>query len=328
MLAILANYAIIGIVFCLRHIFVSKRQHIHVICVLDDPSIWQMHDQFALYFERARLSFDLFDSAKNSYSWRMIHACDFVALIVGKQYGTRNPAGVSQMHISYLNAKTKHKPLLVLACEGQREGAATDFLALLAQDGVPIWYYQDNDNLNTLIDDAYLSLTLDRPTSEGVDDLAWIERQAGQNENFTKIISDIVDVIPMTDAKHDNTGAKTMFALQHYFDPVIIKATAQAFSGGTLTDTDFVFTTDFSSIIDAIKANAQGESFAKPMIARALTQLATIDALANIQEVRPEVHAVGRCVVAFADVDWTEDALATAGVIVKDGELWRFAPEE
>lgn len=90
----------------------SYSHHIHLICDSQDAKLFAWHDALTMLFdERVRITRDLFimNSQTANYSWRCINQCDFVFVLVGECYGTVNASGVSQLHISYLNAKTKNK---------------------------------------------------------------------------------------------------------------------------------------------------------------------------------------------------------------------------
>ena len=55
------------------------------------------------------------------YGRQCIDSCDYALMIIGDSYATVQKNGVSQMHLSYLNAKAKLKPLLILAKKHHHE---------------------------------------------------------------------------------------------------------------------------------------------------------------------------------------------------------------
>ena len=89
------------------------RYHAHVIKVADEQPLASA--QLALFFEQqAFLTQDLavISTDTINYSRRCIEKCDFVIMLIGDSYGQTNMSGVSQMHLSYLTAKAKRKPLM------------------------------------------------------------------------------------------------------------------------------------------------------------------------------------------------------------------------
>lgn len=48
-----------------------------------------------------------------TFSRRQIDDCDYVVILLGSQYGEQSVSGVGYMHLEYLYAKTKQKPIIV-----------------------------------------------------------------------------------------------------------------------------------------------------------------------------------------------------------------------
>ena len=93
----------------------NRRYHIHVICADNDQLL--VLDSVAMFFQgRAFLTYDVSSKLPKAalYGRQCIDACDYALMIIGDSYGTAQNTGVSQMHLSYLNAKAKLKPLLIL----------------------------------------------------------------------------------------------------------------------------------------------------------------------------------------------------------------------
>ena len=93
----------------------NRRYHIHVICADNDQLL--VLDSVAMFFQgRAFLTYDVSSKLPKAalYGRQCIDACDYALMIIGDSYGTAQNTGVSQMHLSYLNAKANLKPLLIL----------------------------------------------------------------------------------------------------------------------------------------------------------------------------------------------------------------------
>ncbi len=124
------------------------RYHVHTIMVVDEQPI--VSSQMALFFETvAFMTQDLATVSVETmnYSRRCIEACDFVVMVVGDGYGKTNASGVSQLHLSYLTAKSKQKPLLIFIKTDDVENSSRqrqDFVGLLeSQNSQDIYYYNN-----------------------------------------------------------------------------------------------------------------------------------------------------------------------------------------
>ena len=52
-----------------------------------------------------------------AFARRQIDDCDYVLLLLGSQYGEQSVSGVSYMHLEYIYAVTKQKPIIVFMHE-------------------------------------------------------------------------------------------------------------------------------------------------------------------------------------------------------------------
>lgn len=50
----------------------------------------------------------------SAYARRQIDDCDYVVLLLGSQYGEQSVSGISYMHLEYIYAVTKQKPIMVI----------------------------------------------------------------------------------------------------------------------------------------------------------------------------------------------------------------------
>ena len=97
-----------------------------------------------------------------AFARRQIDECDYFILLVGGRYGELTPSGVSYMHLEYIYAVTKQKPVLaILHAEPERREAhlreptddgrakLDDFRKRLLQDQILHLTYQDCRDLDT-----------------------------------------------------------------------------------------------------------------------------------------------------------------------------------
>ena len=138
----------------------NQRYHIHIICTAHDQPL--ILDRLAVFFrDNAFLTYDVSSTISGSalYSRQKIEDCDYVIVIVGDNYGTSRKTIVSQMHLSYLGAKAKLKPMMCLlktySEEVQLSWQLIEFIRLIEQHSNHIYYYDNDSNFEQLISYAH-----------------------------------------------------------------------------------------------------------------------------------------------------------------------------
>lgn len=272
------------------------RQHIHLICDPKDPSLYRLQDALTIFCEkRASLSKDLLCTGNEAanYSWRCINRCDMVFMLLGKSYGELTNTGVSQLHISYLNSKTKHKPLAVFVLDGvERPKRLSDLLDILTGDSIPLYNIKETSDLATLFDDAYTALLT--PSSL---------------HTTTHLSPTQPNVLRLNKAK----TASPKKPPPPLFDELLLNCTAHAFRGGTLIEATFMAGTTWHAILEALAQ--YGGNFSLQTLWRILSDLVAHQAMAAVKQQHPDVHAISRCQVTKADVFWIEDELNATNLI-------------
>lgn len=93
----------------------NHRYHIHIVCTAHDQPL--ILDSLAVFFQKtAFLTYDVANRLSQSslYNRQSVENCDYVIVVIGDNYGASGSVFVSQMHLSYLSAKAKLKPMLIL----------------------------------------------------------------------------------------------------------------------------------------------------------------------------------------------------------------------
>lgn len=151
------------IVILLSKIFVNIevtlsncRYHIHVICTAHDQSL--VLDSLAIFFQKiAFLTYDVGNqiSQASFYSRQNIEICDYIIVVVGDNYGASRHVMVSQMHLSYLGAKAKNKPMMTLIKTRDEEIQVSwqlqDFTRLVERQSNHIYYYDSSTDISQLL---------------------------------------------------------------------------------------------------------------------------------------------------------------------------------
>lgn len=115
----------------------QHRYHIHVCLVKNEQpefeNAWQIASTNS-YF----LTWDLMDMSMPylSYSRQQIEKCDCVLFVLDDSYGQLSPSGISFLHLCYIFAKTKRKPLFALIKNPAdfHERRRTDFAELIEKE--------------------------------------------------------------------------------------------------------------------------------------------------------------------------------------------------
>ena len=132
------------------------RYHIHVICTAHDQSL--VLDSVAIFFQKtAFLTYDVGNqiSQASFYSRQNIEICDYIIVVVGDDYGASRNVMVSQMHLSYLGAKAKNKPMMTLVKTRDEEIQVSwqlqDFTRLVERQSNHIYYYDSSTDISQLL---------------------------------------------------------------------------------------------------------------------------------------------------------------------------------
>lgn len=301
------------------------RHHIHVICDCLDSSVHLMHDCLSLFFEQgAYVTSDLFlvrpESA--SYSWNCINACDFAIMIIGGSYGTLTNTGVSQLHVSYLNAKTKNKPLVVFIKESShRPRQLHDLIGVIKQQ-VPISHiydFNEYQDLNHLVKSAYTQLQNTTQPPSVV--LGVIDTE--DKQDMPKV-GDVLTIETPSKKLATSKYRRDSFSPQLQ-DELVVNCNAHAFKGGTLIEVAFMASTSWCQVLQVLAANIA--PFSSQGMWRMLNELVSTQAMGIVQTTHPDVHAISRCQVTKADILWIREILIEAHWIEKSStakEAWKI----
>lgn len=289
----------------------AERLHIHLICDINDASLHDAHDALTIFCEdKAHLSFDLFgvNNETANYSWRCINRCDYVLILIGESYGKLNHSGVSQLHISYLNARTKNKPMTALIYHAEsRPRQLNDLVNAINEHNTQIYNLDAQTNLHALLSSVF-------------DD---IKNAKKRKEKSTE--PSLFSKPNLTRYEHTLTHhIKPAPSLQ---DEVLLNCTAHAFKGGTLIEVAFIASSTWRAILSALVDTSM--SFSLQGLWRVLNDLIADQAMPAVKATHPDVHAISRCQITKSDVLWIQEELQTAGWIAQSSrnltgkETWR-----
>lgn len=319
----------------------NRRHHIHLICDNRDSSLYPIQDSLAIFFEtKALLTYDLYEANTDTanYSWRCVNACDCAIVLVGESYGALTNTGVSQLHISYLNAKTKNKPVVAFIYQADgKPRKLSEFETLIRSQLSMVYLFDDDTDIKALIEQAYQKLPLiqaDLPDpsddsvsqklsqSDKTPDIL-IEKTADKTPKIDNLptqanddIDDIFDKIPkLATAYEHNFSGVTSFLNPNLQDDVMLSCTAHAFQGGTLIEVAFMASTKWQAVLSKLVSMPV---FSSRTLWRVLNELVTPQAMPAICLTHPSVHAISRCQVTKADMLWVQEELVGAGWLINN----------
>lgn len=308
----------------------DSRYHIHLACVPDDVSIQTAHDDLLVFFkDKAFVTRDLLvvDQRSASYSRHCVNECDAVIFIIGHDYGRVNQSGVSQLHLTYTNAKTKNKPMLIFVSQekkGMRNRHLADFVNSIKNQHPHIIRFNAYGEINHIIALAFENLDLSKPQWHHQSNLA--SMQAETKSAVELLENDLLDsILPTHKVDVDVRTATNPMLLD---DELSLDCTAHVFEGGTLIEVEYVFTLTWRRVLLALLELKT--SFSEQSFVRCLNDLidkTQVDEMILTQH--PKAHAVSRHQIKKMELTRLRIDLQSVGWIVSVGQnmLWTVSDE-
>lgn len=314
----------------------NRRYHIHIICADNDQLL--VLDSLAIFFQaRAFLTYDVSSklSKASFYGRQCIDSCDYAVMIVGDSYGTVQKNGVSQMHLSYLNAKAKLKPLIVLVKNHSQDAVISrqlqEFIKLVTKQDNQLHYYDTEEDIEPLLVQAHYNAVANNKMVGG-----WVRANDEESTTSKKVVHEkSVDILPSTTEVENNSPDDEDFIADKVSEPIElteffeIQYSAQAYEGGNLTDVTRSLTLSWHEILMTLMRIPS--TFSSYGLQNAINRLITAKAEVDIKKEMPNVHAVSRCQISQADINnlqrklvganWIQ--LMTYGTRVSQ-ELWKL----
>ncbi len=316
----------------------NKYYHIHLICAPEDQVA--MQDGLAIFMEnRAFLTRDLSqgDHESASYSRRCIDKSDYIVMLVGDSYGKLNNTGVSQLHLSYIYAKTKAKPMLILIKlrnENETEKPSRqllDFVGMVERDNSDSIYYYDEDvRMQTFIEPAYRKFIKENGTARGWTQLPettnkiLVGNTIGNIGGNTGKLPTIAKVAKKSNAISsivaDTDFADIIGKPEHIDEPIVLSFTTDAYQGGNLSEIELSASLSWREILQSVRHFS--EPFSLNVLKQKVNELLNAQALALVQEIARAVHAVSRTRITDKDFQILQIQLIKMGwlKVVKDDE--------
>lgn len=341
-----------------------QRYHIHVCLVRNEHPEFENALQVA-FADNYFLTWDLIAHPSNfmDYSRQQIDRCDYLLFVLGNGYGYLSPSGVSFLHLSYIYAVTKRKPMLALIKNPNStinfSRQRLDLASLIQKDlGDNVIHFDLTQEAITAGLTAIKQLSQRFPVSgwqrasmpivrsvdnvlqpksvEPNDDysnsnLLFSPMLTAQpcipNEALVKDAKDTIATTPHTVSTLSSINELDVLSLN---DTVMVNYSAHAYQGGNLQDilADHVFR--WADILALLRPLPQ--PFSDVMMLKSLNDSLKEVALKEASKTLPNVHAVSRCQINNTDFQWIKKQLLNNQWLLRDSthrnnrELWRLNP--
>ncbi|MBF0659720.1 DUF4062 domain-containing protein [Psychrobacter sp. NG25] len=314
----------------------NRRYHIHIICADNDQLL--VLDSLAIFFQPfAFLTYDVSSQLPTAslYGRQCIDSCDYVAMIIGDSYGTVQRTGVSQMHLSYLNAKAKSKPLFVLVKNHSQDALISrqlqEFIKLVTRQDNQLYYYDTEADIEKLIAEAYDNIMVDHKVTGG-----WVRA----NEETIKFSNQSVaerfaDILSINKTVKKDSPVDEAFAADSVSQPIVlteaieVQYSAQAYEGGNLTDVTRPLELKWEEILVSLMKIPS--TFSSYGLQNTMNRLIASKAEQDVKQDMPNVHAVSRCQISQDDLNKLQRQLVGANWIQlttygtrASQELWKL----
>lgn len=311
----------------------NRRYHIHVICVAHDQSL--VLDAVAVFFQaRAFLTYDVASSLPKAalYGRYCVDACNYTIVILGDNYGAPQNIGASQMHLSYLSAKTKLKPMLVLIKTHSESSRLSkqlqNFTRLVEQQVNHVYYYDESTNIEKLLAYAYDNMIASQtPASKWVKVNEVLESPMPHTKTSSTAIKNVQR--PVKSCAVTNTATNPITATLELTDTFQVQYSVQAYEGGNLTDVMMTMVFTWQELLQALAQIPV--AFSSYGLQSCINRLITTRAEDDVKQCMPNVHAVSRCQVIQNDLTDIQRSLIAANWIQlissstrNSQELWKL----
>lgn len=235
-----------------------------------------------------------------AFARRQIDDCDYVLLLLGNQYGEQSVSGVSYMHLEYIYAITKQKPMIVFmyeqpeSCEISLQENKTElqnrfqeFRQLLQKEVEQVVYYRTLRDLEVSIR-SHLPQMLERYPCTG-----WVRPKSMQQ--LQDEIDHLKAKLKQSTAQHVQTQDPFLSLPRVQFnDNYRFEYRMHAYQDGNFKEINAIHQISW---IDLLKILADQFIQAAPEehFSKLLNHYLNETGLLDVQQQMPRAHAVSRC---------------------------------
>lgn len=241
-----------------------------------------------------------------AFARRQIDDCDYFILLLGSRYGELSASGVSYLHLEYIYAVTKQKPILVLLHETpdaravelqepDQEGRLKfqDFRRLLQRERDMVVTYRDGRDLEMALRHAMPQLTARYPAQ------GWVRPNQNQVQQLQDENEQLRQKLIQLESQKNQFGSTDQSSAIELpqvqgEDEYLFDYKVHAYQDGNfreLRPQRHMFWNDILAVLGPSFSPASPEDY----FARAMNEYLNSTALQDVREVMPRAHAVARC---------------------------------
>lgn len=328
----------------------QQRYHVHVCLVKNEQPDFENALQIATaddYF----LTWDLQGTPpqKTHYSRQQIDKCDYVLFILADGYGELNPSGVGYLHLNYVYAMTKRKPMFAViknpftTQHNQRQ--RSDFAQLIQKEqGQHTTEYSDPPEAIKQIIVGLQRLAEAYPR-QGWHKFGDDARKINDFLFTPKVATDTPPIVNELN-KTDNYSSETPIAFASrepvvmpilpsdtlaLNDTTLVSYTAHAYQDGNLSELTLTHSFSWQDILNLL--NELPTTFSADAFSRKMNEHLGKIALIEATKIMPNAHAVSRCQINALDFNWIRKQLINHHFLIKatddkgSRELWQLNPQ-
>lgn len=270
-----------------------------------------------------------------AFARRQIDDCDYVLLLLGSQYGEQSVSGISYMHLEYIYAVTKQKPIIVFMhadpdardSELQEQSAALkqrfyDFRQQLQKEVEQVIYYKSQRELELAIR-THVPQMLERYPV-----LGWVRPQSIQamQDEIDRLKSQLQQLRVGHVTETDPFLSLPKINLQDKFS---FEYRMQAYQDGHFKEIFAVRSLRWHEIVKLL-ANTFEQSCPEEYFSKALNDYLNATGLVDAQQQLPRAHAISRAQINVRALHIVKQQMRQNDWIVPVGRddrqrmLWKY----
>lgn len=282
---------------------VKQRYHLHVCIVRNEQPEFENTLQLALS-DKYFLTWDLIASPSQfmDYTKQQMDSCDCVLFVLGASYGTLSPSGVSFLHLSYVYASTKKKPMIALI---RAQNSMTEYsrqridLAGMISKDLPKTSFTFERTHDAIIDcqRALKEMTVNNLFT------GWLKQD--KSDTITQTL--VTEKKPLSALAIKKESADVAKINLQIGDILVLNYSAHGYQDGNLHDITATHTFTWGEVLELLKQLPQ--PFSSESMLKQLNDSLKTMALFEAKKVLPKVHAVARCQISAKDFHWIRTQL-------------------
>lgn len=242
-----------------------------------------------------------------SYARQQIDACDYVFFLIGGRYGNLSASGVSYLHLDFIYANTKKKPMMVmlhanpeLDHESSEQGKANfnrrkleDFRNQILRDSNKLHRFGSNIEFANKSLEAYEQLCVDYPAS------GWLPAKAS-DQNVLGAPSN-ADSGDKTENETDYEHLAVNRPKVNLNDSCTFSYRVHTFEGGNFTEMMLKRTMAWGDVLSTVAGNLKMPA-SEEVFTKSLHDYLDKTALKDAKKVKPDAHATARSQIVSKDL--------------------------